>query len=141
MEQIIDIKDIAKILVRKRRTIINVTGICILLGGAYLIVTPSTYQSTAMLRIKQTQGLGNSVLSSDPSYSDTMARQLMNTDAEILKVVMLWNLLSMKLPKIVVSYQRMKNLLKNRIETKPYKETQLLQVSVTGKSPRRGTRS
>ena len=38
-----------------------------------------------MLRIKQTQGLGNSVLSSDPSYSDTMARQLMNTDAEILK--------------------------------------------------------
>ena len=56
MEQIIDIKDIAKILVRKRRTIINVTGICILLGGAYLIVTPSTYQSTAMLRIKQTQG-------------------------------------------------------------------------------------
>ena len=135
MEQIIDIKDIAKILVRKRRTIINVTGICILLGGAYLIVTPSTYQSTAMLRIKQTQGLGNSVLSSDPSYSDTMARQLMNTDAEILKVVMLWNLLSMKLPEIVVSYQRMKNLLKIVLRQKPYKETQLLQVSVTGKSP------
>ena len=26
-------------------------------------------------------------------------------------------------------------MLKKRIETKPYKETQLLQVSVTGKSP------
>ena len=71
MEQIIDVKDIAKILVRRRRTIINVTGICILLGAAYLVVTPSTYQSTAMLRIKQTQGLGNSVLSTDQGYSIT----------------------------------------------------------------------
>ena len=133
MEQIIDIKDIAKILVRKRRTIINVTGICILLGGAYLIVTPSTYQSTAMLRIKQTQGLGNSVLSSDPSYSDTMARQLMNTDAEILKSR---NVVEPVINEVegdqVITYEE---FVKSRIETKPYKETQLLQVSVTGRTP------
>ena len=135
MEQIIDIKDIAKILVRKRRTIINVTGICILLGGAYLIVTPSTYQSTAMLRIKQTQGLGNSVLSSDPSYSDTMARQLMNTDAEILKSR---NVVEPVINEIAGDSSKLptyEEFVKNRIETKPYKETQLLQVSVTGKSP------
>ena len=135
MEQIIDIKDIAKILVRKRRTIINVTGICILLGGAYLIVTPSTYQSTAMLRIKQTQGLGNSVLSSDPSYSDTMARQLMNTDAEILKSR---NVVEPVINEIAEDSSKLptyEEFVKNRIETKPYKETQLLQVSVTGKSP------
>ena len=135
MEQIIDIKDIAKILVRKRRTIINVTGICILLGGVYLIVTPSTYQSTAMLRIKQTQGLGNSVLSSDPSYSDTMARQLMNTDAEILKSR---NVVEPVINEIAGDSSKLptyEEFVKNRIETKPYKETQLLQVSVTGKSP------
>ena len=132
MEQIIDIKDIAKILVRKRRTIINVTGICILLCGAYLIVTPSTYQSTAMLRIKQTQGLGNSVLSSDPSYSDTMARQLMNTDAEILKSR---NVVEPVINEIAGDSSKLptyEEFVKNRIETKPYKETQLLQVSVTG---------
>ena len=42
---------------------------------------PSTYQSTSMLRIKQAQGLSNSVLSSANAYSDAMSRQLMNTDA------------------------------------------------------------
>ena len=34
------------------------------LGGAYAFLAPSTYQSTSMLRIKQAQGLSNSVLSS-----------------------------------------------------------------------------
>ena len=133
MEQIIDVKDIAKILVRRRRTIINVTGICILLGAAYLVVTPSTYQSTAMLRIKQTQGLGNSVLSTDQGYSDTMARQLMNTDAEILKSR---NVVEPVINEVegdqVITYEE---FVKSRIETKPYKETQLLQVSVTGRTP------
>ena len=133
MEQIIDVKDIAKILVRRRRTIINVTGICILLGAAYLVVTPSTYQSTAMLRIKQTQGLGNSVLSTDQGYSDTMARQLMNTDAEILKSR---NVVEPFINEVegdqVITYEE---FVKSRIETKPYKETQLLQVSVTGRTP------
>ena len=133
MEQIIDVKDIAKILVRRRRTIINVTGICILLGAAYLVVTPSTYQSTAMLRIKQTQGLGNSVLSTDQGYSDTMARQLMNTDAEILKSR---NVVEPVINEVegdqVITYEE---FVKGRIETKPYKETQLLQVSVTGRTP------
>ena len=133
MEQIIDVKDIAKILVRRRRTIINVTGICILLGAAYLVVTPSTYQSTAMLRIKQTQGLGNSVLSTDQGYSDAMARQLMNTDAEILKSR---NVVEPVINEVegdqVITYEE---FVKGRIETKPYKETQLLQVSVTGRTP------
>lgn len=133
MEQIIDVKDIAKILVRRRRTIINVTGICILLGAAYLVVTPSTYQSTAMLRIKQTQGLGNSVLTTDQGYSDTMARQLMNTDAEILKSR---NVVEPVINEVegnqVITYEE---FVKSRIETKPYKETQLLQVSVTGRTP------
>ena len=133
MEQIIDVKDIAKILVRRRRTIINVTGICILLGAAYLVVTPSTYQSTAMLRIKQTQGLGNSVLSTDQGYSDTMARQLMNTDVEILKSR---NVVEPVINEVegdqVITYEE---FVKSRIETKPYKETQLLQVSVTGRTP------
>lgn len=135
MEQIIDLKDIAKILIRKRKTIINVTGICILLGGAYLVVTPSTYQSTAMLRIKQTQGLGNSVLSKETGYSDAMARQLMNTNAEILKSRNVVEPVITAIEGEGSTAPTYEEFVKNRIETKPYKETQLLQVSVTGKSP------
>lgn len=135
MEQIIDLKDIAKILIRKRKTIINVTGICILLGGAYLVVTPSTYQSTAMLRIKQTQGLGNSVLSTEIGYSDAMARQLMNTNAEILKSRNVVEPVITAIEGEGSTAPTYEEFVKNRIETKPYKETQLLQVSVTGKSP------
>ena len=135
MEQIIDLKDIAKILIRKRKTIINVTGICILLGGAYLVVTPSTYQSTAMLRIKQTQGLGNSVLSTETGYSDAMARQLMNTNAEILKSRNVVEPVITAIEGEGSNAPTYEEFVKNRIETKPYKETQLLQVSVTGKSP------
>ena len=85
MEQIIDLKEVGRVLVKRRRKIINVTVACIVLGGAYGFLAPSTYQSTSMLRIKQSQGLSNSVLSSANGYSDSMARQLMNTDAEILK--------------------------------------------------------
>lgn len=48
---------------------------------------------------------------------------------------MLWNLLSMKLPGDSSKLPTYEEFVKNRIETKPYKETQLLQVSVTGKSP------
>ena len=135
MEQIIDLKDIAKILIRKRKTIINVTGICILFGGAYLVVTPSTYQSTAMLRIKQTQGLGHSVLSTETGYSDAMARQLMNTNAEILKSRNVVEPVITAIEGEGSTAPTYEEFVKNRIETKPYKETQLLQVSVTGKSP------
>ena len=69
MEQIIDLKEVGKVLVKKRRKIINVTVACMVLGGAYGFLAPSTYQSTSMLRIKQAQGLSNSVLSSSNGYS------------------------------------------------------------------------
>ena len=90
-----------------------------------------------MLRIKQAQGLSNSVLSSANAYSDSMSRQLMNTDAEILKSrnVVEPVITAIEDPEVLVMRQHMKILLKTRIETKPYKETELLQVSVTGKSP------
>ena len=81
VEQIIDLKrGRVESSLNGRRKIINITVACIVLGGAYGFLAPSTYQSTSMLRIKQSQGLSNSVLSSTNGYSDSMARQLMNTD-------------------------------------------------------------
>ena len=121
VEQIIDLKEVGRVLIKKRRKIINIAVACMVLGGAYAFLAPSTYQSTSMLRIKQAQGLSNSVLSSANAYSDSMSRQLMNTDAEILK--------SRNVVEPVIT------AIETRIETIPYKETELLQVSVTGKAP------
>ena len=137
MEQIIDLKEVGRVLVKRRRKIINVTVACIVLGGAYSLLAPSTYQSTSMLRIKQSQGLSNSVLSSANGYSDSMARQLMNTDAEILKSrnVVEPVISAIEDPEGTGNAPTYEEFVKTRIETKPYKETELLQVSVTGKSP------
>ena len=137
MEQIIDLKEVGRVLVKKRRKIINITVACMVLGGAYGLIAPSTYQSTSMLRIKQSQGLSNSVLSSANGYSDSMARQLMNTDAEILKSrnVVEPVISAIEDPEGTGKAPTYEEFVKTRIETKPYKETELLQVSVTGKSP------
>ncbi|ETS93535.1 GNVR domain-containing protein [Veillonella sp. AS16] len=137
MEQIIDLQEVAKLLVRKRRKILNITAVCILLGGTYVLLAPATYQSTSMLRIKQAQDLGNSVLSSPNGFTDTMARQLMNTDAEILKSRNVVEPLMASIEEqdgegSVPTYEE---FVKNRIETKPFKETELLQVNVTGRTP------
>ena len=57
----------------------------------------------------------------------------MNTDAEILKSR---NVVEPVINEVegdqVITYEE---FVKSRIETKPYKETQLLQVSVTGRTP------
>ena len=137
MEQIIDLKEVGRILVKKRRKIINFTVAWMVLGGAYAFLAPSTYQSTSMLRIKQAQGLSNSVLSSANGYSDSMSRQLMNTDAEILKSrnVVEPVITAIEDPEGTGNAPTYEDFVKTRIETKPYKETELLQVSVTGKSP------
>lgn len=137
VEQIIDLQEVAKLLVRKRRKILNITAVCILLGGTYVLLAPATYQSTSMLRIKQAQDLGNSVLSSPNGFTDTMARQLMNTDAEILKSRNVVEPLMASIEEqdgegSVPTYEE---FVKNRIETKPFKETELLQVNVTGRTP------
>ena len=137
VEQIIDLKEVGRVLIKKRRKIINITVACMVLGGAYAFLAPSTYQSTSMLRIKQAQGLSNSVLSSANAYSDSMSRQLMNTDAEILKSrnVVEPVITAIEDPEGTGNAPTYEDFVKTRIETKPYKETELLQVSVTGKSP------
>ena len=137
VEQIIDLKEVGRVLIKKRSKIINITVACMVLGGAYAFLAPSTYQSTSMLRIKQAQGLSNSVLSSANAYSDSMSRQLMNTDAEILKSrnVVEPVITAIEDPEGTGNAPTYEDFVKTRIETKPYKETELLQVSVTGKSP------
>ena len=106
-------------------------------GGAYLLVAPPVYQSTSLLRIKQDKGLGDSILSKVSGGNAMDDKQRMMTDAEILKSR------NVVLPVIAQTEERDEDgklpdydgYVKSHIITKPYKDTEILEVDVTGKSP------
>ena len=106
-------------------------------GGAYLFVAHPVYQSDSLLRIKQQKGLGDSILASLPADNATGDKQRMMTDAEILKSrnVVLPVIEATEEPGKDGKLPTYENYVKGHITTKPYKDTEILQVSVTGKSP------
>lgn len=135
-DQEIDLKELWQIIDDNKKTIAKVTAGFLAVAAAYLIVVPPTYQSTSLLRIKQDKGLSSSILSALPTGSDQMIKQEMNTDAEILKsrnvvIPVIKQTEELKDGK----YPDYEGYVKSRITTKPFKDTQILEVDVTGKTP------
>ena len=135
-DQEIDLKELWQIIDDNKKTIAKVTAGFLAVAAAYLIVVPPTYQSTSLLRIKQDKGLSSSILSALPAGSDQMIKQEMNTDAEILKsrnvvIPVIKQTEELKDGK----YPDYEGYVKGRITTNPYKDTQILKVDVTGRTP------
>ena len=135
-DQEIDLKELWQIIDDNKKTIAKVTAGFLAVAAAYLIVVPPTYQSTSLLRIKQDKGLSSSILSALPTGSDQMIKQEMNTDAEILKsrnvvIPVIKQTEELKDGK----YPDYEGYVKGRITTNPYKDTQILEVNVTGRTP------
>ena len=135
-EQTIDLREVWQILRTHKMTIAKITAICLLLAGAYLIIVPPTYQSVSLLRVKQDKGIGSSILDALPTGNTSQAKQQMNTDAEILKsrAVVQPVIEATEIPKDG-RYPEYDEYIKARIVTTPFKDTEILQVAVTGKSP------
>ena len=138
MEEVtIDLRELAQVVLANKKKIAAITAAFMAAGGAYLFVAHPVYQSDSLLRIKQQKGLGDSILASLPSGNATGDKQRMMTDAEILKSR------NVVLPVIEATEEPDKNgklptyeaYVQGHIVTKPYKDTEILQVSVTGKSP------
>lgn len=138
MEEItIDLKDLFQVVMANKKKIAAITAAFMIAGGAYLLVAPPVYQSTSLLRIKQDKGLGDSILSKLSGGNAMDDKQRMMTDAEILKSR------NVVLPVIAQTEERDENgklpdydgYVKSHIITKPYKDTEILEVDVTGKSP------
>ena len=135
-DQEIDLKELWQIIDDNKKTIAKVTAGFLAVAAAYLIVVPPTYQSTSLLRIKQDKGLSSSILSALPTGSDQMIKQEMNTDAEILKsrnvvIPVIKQTEELKDGK----YPDYEGYVEGRITTNPYKDTQILKVDVTGRTP------
>lgn len=84
-EETIDLVELWHTIREHTSFIVKTTAVCILLAGLYLAIATPTYQSVALLRVKQSQGLGDSMLSSLASGNPLQSKQQMSTDAEILK--------------------------------------------------------
>lgn len=135
-EQEIDLRELWQIVRTNQKTIAKITGGFLGLAVAYLLIVPNTYQSTALLRIKQERGLASSVLSELPVGNTQLTKQNMNTNAEILKsrhVVM--PVIQQTEEEKDGKYPRYEDYVKDHIVTKPYKDTEILEVDVTGKTP------
>ena len=135
-EQEIDLRELWQIVRTNQKTIAKITGGFLGLAVAYLLIVPNTYQSTALLRIKQERGLSSSIMEQLPIGNAQLTKQQMNTNAEILKsrhVVI--PVIEQTEEEKDGKYPRYEDYVKSHIVTKPYKDTEILEVDVTGKSP------
>ncbi|WP_370842601.1 GumC family protein [Megasphaera sp.] len=138
MEEItIDLKDLFQVVMANKKKIAAITAAFMIAGGAYLCIASPVYQSTSLLRIKQDKGLGDSLMSKVSGGNTLDDKQRMMTDAEILKSR------NVVLPVIEKTEERdddgklpdYEGYVKSHIVTKPYKDTEILEVDVTGKTP------
>ena len=133
----IDLRELAHIVQKNARFIAKVTGGCIVAAGLYLLIASPVYESDSLLRIKQPKGIGSSLLESMPMGNAMASKQLMSTYAEILKSR------SVIAPVIEQTeeadsdgkYMRYEDYIKNRIVTNPFKDTEILKVTVNANTP------
>ena len=133
----IDLRELAHIVQKKARFIAKVTGGCIAIAGLYLLIASPVYESDSLLRIKQPKGIGSSLLESMPMGNTMASKQLMSTYAEILKSR------SVIVPVIEQTeeadsdgkYMHYEDYIKKRITTNPFKDTEILKVTVNANTP------
>ncbi len=132
-EYTIDLLELFHIVMEHIKTVGKVAVGFIILAVLYLLIAAPIYESQALLRIKQPQGLNSSLL--DASGEGANLRQ-MNTYAEILKSR------SVVIPVIEATevekngkYPSYEGYVRRRITTAPYKGTDILSVKVTANEP------
>lgn len=136
-ETTIDLKDIIKTIKKRRGMIIKIFLCTVALAVIISLLIPPTYEAETNLRIKQPKGLANSLLGDLPMGNSGATKQLMSTYAEILKSRTVVQAVIDKVytdeteDKKIPAYEQMLQ----RITTQPVKDTEILKVKVTAKSP------
>lgn len=133
-ETTLDLKEIIRTLKKQYPTIMAIFAAFVILAVLISFIMPPTYQAETTLRIKQPKGLANSLLGDLPTGGLVNTKQLMSTYAEIMKsrtvvqqVIDQTQQDKEKLP----TYEKMLD----RIKTQPVKDTEILKVQVTARSP------
>lgn len=132
----IDLRDLWNVLQKNVATVRKVTIGCVAAAVLYLIIVPPTYESVALLRVKQPKGIGSSILESMPMGNAMATKQLMSTYAEILKSrsVVVPVIEATEEPNDDGIYPRYEDYLERRVTTNPFKDTEIMEVKVTAKT-------
>lgn len=135
VEQTIDLKDIIRILKKRYKLIAGVFAVAVLLAVIAGLFSNPVFESSATMRIKQKQGLGNSLLNEMPGGFN-MTKELMSTYAEMIKSRTVVNKVidsTWKPTKENAKRPAYESFVGN-ITTTPVRDTQILKVSVKGGS-------
>lgn len=88
----IDFGELALILRKHIKFILQVTGVCLVLAVIYLLFASSVYESRALLRIKPPKAIGmSSFNATTPVMNVQSTKQMMTTYKEIIKSIKLEN--------------------------------------------------
>lgn len=136
-ENSIDLRELLTILLKNLRKICIITAAFLAIAILYLLITPRVYESESLLRIKQPQGLGSSLLDAVPGANTAATAQLMSTYAEILKSrsVIEPVIAQTETPNDKGKYPSYDSYVKGRITTTPFKNTEILKVTVNANTP------
>ena len=127
--------EVATIIKEHMRQILKVTAGCLILAILYLLIAQPVYESEALVRVILPKGIANSPLSGIEGGNVALIQQQMSTLAEVLvsqdvvKPVMEQEAKEDEDAKLTYeSYIK-------RITTKPVNKTEILKISVSGKTP------
>ena len=135
-EYTIDLMEVVEIISENRKPIAKITCAFIAIALLYLLRAAPIYESEALLRIKQQQGLGSSLLDAATGGNAAMNQRQMSTYAEILKSR------SVVIPVIEATeqekngkYPAYEGYVQGRITTSPFKDTDILSVKMKANEP------
>ena len=131
----IDLLEVVQIVKRNIRQILKVTAGCLVLACLYLLIARPVYESEALLRIQLPRGIASSPLSGVEGGNVALIQQQMSTLAEVL--------VSRDVVTPVMEQEAKENegaklayeSYVKRITTTPVKNTEILKIAVSGKSP------
>lgn len=133
-EATLDLRDIIKTLRKRCKLIFRTFAAFVILAAILSFIWPPTYEAETNLRVKQPQGLADSLLSSLPTGNASATKQLMSTYAEILKSRTVVQEVIDKTQSDKEEIPDYEDMLK-RITTQSVKDTEILKVKVTAGTP------
>lgn len=133
-EATIDLRNIVKVLKKRRRLILSMFAGFSLVALMISFLIPPTYEAETTLRIKQPKGLSDSLLSDLSVINPMNTKQLMSTYAEIIKSRTVIQEVIDKTQSEKEEIPEYEDFTKT-ITTKPVKDTEILDVSVQARTP------
>lgn len=130
----VDIRDIVATIKKRRNLIGNVILGSVALALLINFLTPPTYEAETSLRVVQSKGLTNSLLTEGPTGLSSGPRPLMLTYAEILKSRTVVQAVINKMEFGKEGIPKYENMV-DRITTVPGKDTEILKIKVVAGSP------